>query len=113
METICDADDRIASVWFDRVAEVVDQARQAGLIVIINVHWDGGWLQPTYADRPAANARLKSFRTHIVTRFRAYNDRLSFAGANEVKVEDNYNAPSAENCAVQTASTGEATCTPW
>jgi len=96
-----DADDRIASAWFDRVAQVVDQARQAGLIVIINVHWDGGWLQPTYADQAAANARLKSFWTQIATRFRAYDDRLLFAGTNEVMVKDNYNAPAAENCAVQ------------
>ncbi|WP_294322240.1 glycoside hydrolase family 5 protein [uncultured Sphingomonas sp.] len=96
-----DADDRIASAWFDRVAQVVDQARQAGLIVIINVHWDGGWLQPTYADQAAANARLKSFWTQIATRFRDYDDRLLFAGTNEVMVKDNYNAPTAENCAVQ------------
>lgn len=33
-----DADDRIASAWFDRVAQVVDHARQVGLVVIINVH---------------------------------------------------------------------------
>ncbi|MDJ0277947.1 glycoside hydrolase family 5 protein [Sphingomonas sp. 2R-10] len=96
-----DASDRIGSAWFDRVAQVVDQARQAGLVVIINVHWDGGWLQPTYADQAAANARLKTFWTQIATRFRDHDDRLLFAGTNEVMVTDNYNAPTAENCAVQ------------
>lgn len=96
-----DADDRIGAAWFDRVARVVDQARQAGLIVIINVHWDGGWLQPTYADQAAANARLRTFWTQIATRFRDHDDRLLFAGTNEVMVKDNYNAPTAENCAVQ------------
>ncbi len=96
-----DANDRIGSAWFDRVAQVVDQARQAGLIVIINVHWDGGWLQPTYADQAAANARLKTFWTQIATRFRDQDDRLLFAGTNEVMVKDNYNAPTAEHCAVQ------------
>lgn len=95
------ADDRIAAAWFDRVAQVVDQAQQAGLIVILNVHWDGGWLQPTYAEQPAANARLKSFWTQIATRFRDHDDRLLFAGTNEVMVKDNYNAPTPENCAVQ------------
>ncbi|KQM66224.1 MULTISPECIES: glycoside hydrolase family 5 protein [unclassified Sphingomonas] len=96
-----DANDRIGSAWFDRVAQVVDQARQAGLVVIINVHWDGGWLQPTYADQGVANARLKTFWTQIATRFRDYDDHLLFAGTNEVMVKDNYNAPTAEHCAVQ------------
>ncbi|WP_242120364.1 glycoside hydrolase family 5 protein [Sphingomonas lacusdianchii] len=96
-----DANDRIGSAWMDRVAQVVDQARSAGLTVMINVHWDGGWLQPTYADQAAGNARLKTFWTQIATRFRDYNDRLLFAGTNEVMVTGNYNAPSAENCAVQ------------
>lgn len=96
-----DASDRIGYSWFDRVAQVVDQARQAGLVVIINVHWDGGWLQPTYADQAVANARLRTFWTQIATRFRDYDDRLLFAGTNEVMVTGNYNAPTAENCAVQ------------
>lgn len=96
-----DADDRISAAWFDRVAQVVDQARAAGLIVILNVHWDGGWLQPTYAAQPVADARLRRFWTQIATRFRDYDDRLLFAGTNEVMVTGNYNAPTREHCAVQ------------
>ena len=37
-----DLNNTISIFWLDRVAQVVDYARNAGLYVIINVHWDGG-----------------------------------------------------------------------
>jgi aryl-phospho-beta-D-glucosidase BglC (GH1 family) len=37
----------IDSSWMARVTEVVHCALNAGLYVIINIHWDGGWIQPT------------------------------------------------------------------
>lgn len=96
-----DSRDVIGTAWMNRVAEVVDYARNAGLKVVINVHWDGGWLQPTYAAQAVANARLATFWTQIATRFRDYDDNLLFAGTNEIAVTDVYTAPTAENCAVQ------------
>lgn len=96
-----DASGTIAPFWLNRVAEVVDYARNAGLYVMINVHWDGGWLQPTYTAQGAANAKLTKFWTQIADKFKAYDDHLLFAGTNEVMVTDVYSAPTAENCAVQ------------
>lgn len=96
-----DANDDIAPFWMNRVAQVVDYARNAGLYVILNIHWDGGWMQPTYADRARANARLARFWSQIATRFETYDDHLLFAGTNEVMVKDVYSAPTPENCAVQ------------
>jgi endoglucanase len=96
-----DAKDDIAPFWMRRVAQVVDYARNAGLYVILNIHWDGGWMQPTYADQARANARLARFWSQIVTRFRDYDEHLLFAGTNEVMVKDVYSAPTPENCAVQ------------
>ncbi|MYM22221.1 cellulase family glycosylhydrolase [Duganella sp. FT135W] len=96
-----DANYNISASWMARVKEVVDAARSAGLYVIINVHWDGGWLQPTYAAQSAANARLAKFWTQIATTFQYYDDYLLFAGTNEVMVTDVYTAPTAENIAVQ------------
>jgi hypothetical protein len=33
-------------------------AGTSGTDVIINIHWDGGWMQPTYAAQAAVNLRL-------------------------------------------------------
>lgn len=96
-----DASYNISASWMTRVKEVVDAARGAGLYVIINVHWDGGWQQPTYAAQSAANARLAKFWTQIADTFKYYDDYLLFAGTNEVMVEGVYSAPTAENIAVQ------------
>jgi len=96
-----DADDNISPQWMERVTEVVNYAHHAGLVAMINIHWDGGWMQPTYAAQAVANARLAKFWTQIANNFRNHDDTLLFAGTNEVMVDDDYNAPTAEYCAVQ------------
>lgn len=96
-----DAQDNISPQWMARVAQVVDDARAAGLIVMINLHWDGGWMQPTYAAQNMAQARTRKFWHQIATRFRDYGDTLLFAGTNEVMVDGDYGAPTSEYCAVQ------------
>lgn len=96
-----DSGNNISPFWLDRVAEVVGYARNAGLYVVINVHWDGGWMQPTYADQVAVNARITKFWTQIGNRLKDTDDRVMFAGTNEVMVTDVFSAPTAENCAVQ------------
>ena len=67
----------------------------------MNEHWDGGWLQPTNAQKDYANNRLKVMWTQIARRFRNYDYHLIFAGTNEVMVTNNYNAPTAEYSSVQ------------
>jgi endoglucanase len=96
-----DADDHIDATWMARVTRVVDDARAAGLIVIVNIHWDGGWMQPTYARQATVNARLTTFWTQIATHFRNHDDGLLFAGTNEVMVAGDYKPPTAEYAAVQ------------
>jgi endoglucanase len=97
-----DADNNIAPFWLARVKQVVDYARNAGLYVVINIHWDGGWMQPTYAQQTTADAKLTKFWTQIANEFASYDNHLLFAGTNEVAVDNVYTAPTAENCAVQT-----------
>ena len=53
-----DSDDNIRADWMARVTEVVNYARNAGLYAVINIHWDGGWMQPNYATQAMANARI-------------------------------------------------------
>lgn len=96
-----DANDNISPQWMDRVTEVVNYAHNAGLIAMINIHWDGGWMQPTYAQQATANARLTKFWTQIANNFKNHDDTLLFAGTNEVMVTNNYNAPTTEYCSVQ------------
>lgn len=96
-----DADDVIGAAWMGRVTEVVGYAQRAGLFALINIHWDGGWMQPTYARQAVANARITKFWTQIADQFRDHDDTLLFAGTNEVMVTGDYGTPTAEYRTVQ------------
>ena len=96
-----DASDVIGATWLARVAEVVGYAKNAGLFAIINIHWDGGWMQPTFARQAEANARITRFWTQIANHFKAFDDTLLFAGTNEVMVEGDYGPPKPEYATVQ------------
>jgi endoglucanase len=96
-----DSNDNIRADWMARVTEVVNYARNAGLYAIINVHWDGGWMQPTYAAQAMANARITKFWTQIANNFKNYDDTLLFAGTNEVMVDGDYGTPTVEYYTVQ------------
>lgn len=91
----------IQSSWMNRVEEVVNYALNANMYVIINIHWDGGWMQPTYAQQNYVNNRLSIMWTQIATHFRNYDDRLLFAGTNEVMVDGDYGTPTVEYYTVQ------------
>ena len=88
-----DSNDNIRADWMARVTEVVNYARNAGLYAVINIHWDGGWMQPNFATQASANARITKFWTQIANHFKHYDDRLLFAALNEVMVDGDYNRP--------------------
>jgi endoglucanase len=96
-----DANDNISASWMARVTEVVGYARNAGLYAIINIHWDGGWMQPTYANQNQVNARITKFWTQIANNFRNHDDYLLFAGTNEVMIDGDYGTPTVEYYTVQ------------
>lgn len=96
-----DSDHRISAKWMTFVTNVVRMANRADLYVILNIHWDGGWMQPTPEKRELANEKLAKFWQQIATNFRNFDDRLLFAGTNEVMVEGDYGPPSAESAAIQ------------
>ncbi|RZJ13247.1 MAG: glycoside hydrolase family 5 protein [Rubrivivax sp.] len=91
-----DAQGRIKADWLARVTEVVGWAREAGLIVMINIHWDGGWMQPTAQRQDEVNQRLALYWTQIAEHFKDHDEGLLFAGTNEVMVEHDYSRPKAE-----------------
>lgn len=92
---------KIKESWLARVKEVVDYCIDNDMYVILNIHWDGGWLEnnPTYDKQEAVNAKQKALWKQISIYFRDYDEHLLFAGTNEVHKD--YNAPSTENLTVQ------------
>lgn len=91
----------IEQSWMNRVEEVVNYALNADLYVIMNIHWDEGWMQPTYAEQEYVNNRLAIMWEQIATHFEDYDDRLLFAGTNEVMVDGDYGTPTEEYYTVQ------------
>lgn len=91
----------INSNWIARVEEVVNYALSADMYVVMNQHWDGGWMQPTYAQQEYVNNRLQIMWTQIANHFKDYDSRLLFAGTNEVMVEGDYGTPTFEYYTVQ------------
>jgi aryl-phospho-beta-D-glucosidase BglC (GH1 family) len=80
----------IDSAWIARVKEVVDYCINDSLFVIINIHWDGGWLENnvTTSAQEAVNAKQKNYWTQIANYFKDYDEHLLFAGANEPNVDN-------------------------
>jgi endoglucanase len=97
-----DANNNISPQWMAHVKQVVDYARSAGLYAIVNIHWDGGWMDhPTFDQQAAINAKITKFWTQIATAFKDYDDHLLFAGTNEVGMANTYGNPQAEWVTVQ------------
>ncbi|MDO3386360.1 glycoside hydrolase family 5 protein [Gilvimarinus sp. SDUM040013] len=91
----------IDPTWLARVEEVVTYALDAELMVMINMHWDGGWMQPTYAEQAYVNNRMEIMWQQIATHFSEFDQNLVFACTNEVMVEGDYGTPIEEYYTVQ------------
>jgi len=85
--------------WIERVKEVVDYVVANDMYAIINIHWDGGWLEQhaNATDKEAVNIKQKALWTQIATAFESYGDNLLFAGCNEVRDGNNWGMPDAGN----------------
>lgn len=80
-------DPTIDPAYLDRVQEVVDYARAAGMYVIINDHWDGGWWgmfgSESESTRAFAMEAYIRMWQQIAARFADYSDYVIFESANE------------------------------
>jgi len=80
---------KIDAAWTARVKEVVDYGIKAGLYVVLNDHWDNGWIEVDgFKDLSESNVsakadNLKNLWTQIATAFCDYDEHLLFAGLNE------------------------------
>ena len=77
----------ISKTYLDRIETLVNYALDAGLYVIINDHWDGGWWgmfgSRTEEIRDCAMELYKALWTQIGIRFQNYSYKLIFEGGNE------------------------------
>ena len=80
----------IDPAWIARVKEVVDYCINDSMYVVLNIHWDGGWLENnvTTSAQEAVNAKQQNYWTQIANYFKDYDEHLLFAGANEPNVEN-------------------------
>ncbi|WP_269233802.1 cellulase family glycosylhydrolase [Flavobacterium flavigenum] len=81
---------KIKTDWLNRVKEVIQYCVDNDMYVLVNIHWDGGWLENniTEAKKVENNAKQKAFWEQIATHLRGFDEHLLFASANEPAVED-------------------------
>lgn len=77
----------ISEAYLARVREIVDYARNAGMYVILNDHWDGGWWGMFGSEsKETAAFAMEAYQgmwKQIAEYFRDYSDYLIFESANE------------------------------
>jgi len=81
---------KINSSWLNRVKQVVQYCVDNDMYVILNIHWDGGWLENncTEAKRVANNAKQKAFWEQIAVTLSDFDEHVLFASANEPNVSN-------------------------
>jgi endoglucanase len=75
-----------------RVSEVVRWITDAGMFCVLNIHWDGGWIDSDVKERYGdtfhtfsadAEKRFRSYWEQIATFFAGKNEKLIFESLNE------------------------------
>ena len=81
---------QINPTWLNRVKEVVGYCVKNDMYVLLNIHWDGGWLENniTLKKKNAVNAKQKALWEQIATAMRDFDEHLILAGANEPNVHN-------------------------
>jgi aryl-phospho-beta-D-glucosidase BglC (GH1 family) len=78
--------------WLNRVKEVVGYCVDNDMYVLLNIHWDGGWLEnnfpKTQTKQDSVNAKQKALWEQIATAMRDFDEHLMFASANEPNADD-------------------------
>lgn len=80
----------INPTWIARVKQVVDYCINDSLYVMLNIHWDSGWLENRVnaANQVQVNQRQHAYWTQIANYFKDYDEHLLFASANEPNVNN-------------------------
>ena len=73
----------ISEKYMARVKQVVDWALDADLYVIVNLHWDGGWLEKLPEDHDNVLKKYSTIWEQVSDSFKEYGDKLIFESQNE------------------------------
>jgi aryl-phospho-beta-D-glucosidase BglC (GH1 family) len=81
---------QIDAAWLNRVKEIVGYCVKNDMYVLLNIHWDNGWLDGNIkkAKQDSVNAKQKALWEQIATTMRDFDEHLMFAGANEPPAEN-------------------------
>jgi endoglucanase len=71
-------DDRLA-----RAGEIADWITGAGMFCVINIHWDGGWIDKGKVFGPEAERKYPAYWTQIASFFNDRGERVVFEALNE------------------------------
>ncbi len=93
---------RIPSDKLRRVGEVVDWITKAGMFCVLDIHWDGGWIDSDAKERfpgtyatfsPVAERKYRAYWTQISSYFAGKDEKLIFEALNEETKFDNAGSP--------------------
>jgi endoglucanase len=73
----------INKALMDRVEEVAKYGLDNDMYVMIDIHWDGGWIHEFSTDYDGTMKRYKALWSQIADRFKGYSDHLIFESLNE------------------------------
>jgi endoglucanase len=85
-------DGEITPKQFQRVSEVVNWITDSGMFCVLNIHWDGGWIdsdrkeqfpQTFHTFSPEAEKKFRSYWDQIARHFAGKNQKLIFEALNE------------------------------
>ncbi|WP_076931791.1 cellulase family glycosylhydrolase [Proteiniphilum saccharofermentans] len=81
---------KIKDSWLNRVNEAVGYCVTNGMYAIVNIHWDGGWLENncTPDKQEENNKKQHALWTQIANKLKHYDEHLLFAGTNEPNVDN-------------------------
>ena len=84
--------------WIARVKQVVSYCIDNDLYVILNDHWDGGWIENRLEEgyHSSLAEQLADVWTQIANEFNAFDEHLVFAGLNEPGMNGTISAPALE-----------------
>lgn len=80
----------IDAAWLSRVKEIVQYCVNDNMYVLLNIHWDGGFLdcRATGAKLDTVKAIQKALWEQIATKMRDFDEHVMFASANEPDAND-------------------------
>ncbi|MCD8007312.1 MAG: cellulase family glycosylhydrolase [Oscillospiraceae bacterium] len=78
-----DDDYNIDTDYIERVQRIVDMILDCGMKCIVNIHWDGGWIENFSTDKDECMEKYESIWTQVSEAFKDYSLDLMFESLNE------------------------------